>query len=379
MRGGANYRDAIVGSFPAVTAAAHATIGTGTFPRQHGITGHNIRDGAEVRKAYGTIGAADPSDIVVPTLADLWHDATGAWVGQVGYQIWHVGMLGAGGTERPADDLPVAVYFDEDGGLGWLPQNPDRFRLPAEVPGLEVFESLAADFTDPGWDAGYADWGNPHCCAPQIAAYQGDLIEATLDSEPIGEGATSLLYTTYKSPDYTGHVYGMASKWEELMLAAVDAEIGRTVEMLEARFPGEFVLIVTADHGQCPLPDSMDGVRLDPIQLERVIEQEFGAGFADAVQAVVPSEIYLDVEALRDAAATPDDVAAFLRHLTYRQNLGPYVPESAVQQDLLDRQEFAAVFATTYLDDLGDVARFGPTIYDDPEVDPGIPPASVLD
>ncbi len=379
MRGGANYRDAIVGSFPAVTAAAHATIGTGTFPRQHGITGHNIRDGEEVRKAYGTIGQADPGDIMVPTLADLWHEETGAWVGQIGYQIWHLGMLGRGRTGREPDDKPVAVYFDEAGDLGWLPHNPDLYRLPNRTPGLEVFASRAGGFTDPGWDPAYADWGNPHCCAPQIAGYQGDLIEATLDSEPVGQGAASLLYTTYKSPDYTGHVYGMSSKWEELMLAAVDDEIGRTVEMLEQRFPGEYVLIVTADHGQCPLPDDAGGVRLDPIQLERVIEQEFGAGFADAVQSVVPSEIYLHPRALRDAAATPEDVAAFLRRLTYRQNLGPYVPESAVQQHLLDREEFAAVFATSYLDELADVARFGPTIYDDPEIDPGIPPRSVLD
>ena len=75
MREGANYRNAITGSFPAVTACAHATIGTGAFPREHGITGHNIRDGAGVRKAYRTPGQADPSDILIPTLADLWHDA----------------------------------------------------------------------------------------------------------------------------------------------------------------------------------------------------------------------------------------------------------------------------------------------------------------
>ena len=49
------------------------------------------------------------------------------------------------------------------------------------------------------------------------------LLEATLMNEPIGEGDPSLLYTTFKSPDYTGHVYGMQSKWEGLMLQAVPA------------------------------------------------------------------------------------------------------------------------------------------------------------
>ena len=53
------------GRCPAVTACAHATIGTGTFPNQHGITGHNIRDGNTVRKAYRYAGLA-------PTPATSW-------------------------------------------------------------------------------------------------------------------------------------------------------------------------------------------------------------------------------------------------------------------------------------------------------------------
>ena len=58
--------------------------------------------------------------------------------------------------------------------------------------------------------------------------YQGDLIEATFDSEPIGRRrAPSLLSTTYKSPDYTGHVYDMGSKWTGLQLRAVDEQLGR--------------------------------------------------------------------------------------------------------------------------------------------------------
>jgi hypothetical protein len=213
---------------------------------------------------------------------------------------------------------------------------------------------------------------------PPIAGFQGDLLEAALVNEPIGASGPSLLYTTFKSPDYTGHVYGMASKWESVMINAVDAELGRLVDLLEARFPGEYALFVTADHGQCPLPDSMGGVRLDPIQLEATIEREFGAGLATAVQYTAPSEVYLDVEALRDAGASIDDVAASLRHLTYRQNLGPYVPASAIEQDLLDTEEFAAVLSSDFIARMGDPGRFGETVYAGEDVDPGIPPTSLL-
>jgi hypothetical protein len=169
----------------------------------------------------------------------------------------------------------------------------------------------------------------------------------------------------------------MASKWEGLMVNAVDAELGRLVDLLERRFPGEYVLFVTADHGQCPLPDSMDGVRLDPIQLESTVERSFGAGLGTAVQYTAPSEIYLDVDALRDADATPDDVAAALRTLTYRQNVGPYVPASAIEQELLDKEEFAAVLSADFIART-DPTTFGDTIYTGEDVDQGIPPTSLL-
>ena len=112
----------------------------------------------------------------------------------------------------------------------------------------------------------------------------------------------------------------MYSKWEGLDARAVDEQLGALVDHLEETFPGEYVLIVTADHGQCPLPDAVDGVRLDPIQLQDIDGASFGSGLGTAVQFMAPSEVYLNVKELRDAGATPDDVAAHLRHLTYRQN-----------------------------------------------------------
>ncbi|HET9672540.1 MAG TPA: alkaline phosphatase family protein, partial [Actinomycetota bacterium] len=189
MRDGANFRNAIHGSFPAVTASAHATLGTGAYPRTHGITGHNIRDGTKVRKSYGELGRAEPGDILVPTLADLWSDATGnrAWVGELGYQIWHLGMLGYGGPSRRAAARPVAVYWDEAGDpQGWRSQNDERYRMPSVVPSLDAFESYRASYVpnpdrNPGFDPSKPK--NLHCCSTPVIRFQGDLIEATLANE----------------------------------------------------------------------------------------------------------------------------------------------------------------------------------------------------
>ena len=383
MGQGANYRNAITGSFPAVTACAHATIGTGTFPSQHGITGHNIRDASKVRKAYGDAGHANPGDILIPTLADLWSDQTDnrAWVGEIGYQVWHMGMIGHGGASRSGDQRPVGVFWDEgaykhNGVGGWAPHNPDLFRMPLSAPGLDVYDEHLQAFTSPGWDQTFDPRGRKTpCCAPPVVRYQGDLIEGTLRHEPIGaSGVTDLLYINYKAPDYTGHIYNMKSEWESLILQEVDAQLGRLVATLDDLFPGEYALIVTADHGQCPMPDDVDGVRLDPVQLGSAIDQRFGGELVTTVQSVVPSEIYLHEGVLRVNGASIDDVAVALRDYRYRQNIGPYVPQSAIEQDLLDTREFSAVFSTTYLASLenADLSVFGETAFPDGDPD-GIP------
>jgi hypothetical protein len=378
MRESANYRNATVGSFPAVTACAHATIGTGAFPRTHGITGHNLRSDGRTTKAWGSPGQADPSFLLVPTLADAWNERTddGAWVGELGYQIWHLGMLGRGG-HRPLGDKPVAVLWDEDGGGGWIPQNPEIYRMPRSWPGIERLDELTTAYADPGVDDQYTLKGKKAmCCTPPIIEYQGDIIAAAFDSEPIGEGPnTSLLYINVKAPDYAGHVYNFLSLRQKFALLETDRQIARVAQILEERFaPGEYALIVTADHGQCPTVNLAGGVRLDPIQIQEDLEREFGRSMFGIIESVVPSEIYLSRRAMADAGITDADIAAWLRGYVYGENIGPYVPEEAIDRDRLDQRIFSAVFPVSYLEELAtaDISSLGAGVY---EGDPfGIPP-----
>ena len=75
----------------------------------------------------------------------------------------------------------------------------------------------------------------------------------------------------------------------------------------------------------------MDGVRLDPVQLGEDIDRRFGGELVTTVQSVVPSEIYMHEGVLQVNGATIDDVAVALRDYRYRQNIGPYVPLSAIE------------------------------------------------
>ena len=382
MREGATYRNAITGSFPAVTASAHATIGTGAFPRTHGITGHNVRRDGRPVKAWGEAGHIDPSFLLVPTLADRWtrHTENEAWVGELGYQVWHVGMLGRGG--RPRGQAPVGVYWDEQADGVWTPHHPELYRLPGSVPPPERLDELAAGFagTDPSpYDRWIKAAGKTMCCFPPIVRLQGELIEATLDSEPIGDDeVTDLLYINYKAPDYSGHVYNMDDPRQAEVLAAVDAELGGLADLLLDRFgPGGSVLIVTADHGQCPPIDENGGVRIDPIQLGEDLEAEFGTSVFELLENVAPSEVYLSSKALADTGASVEDVAAFIADYRYGQNIGPYVPRDAIARDRLGARTFAAVLPTTFIAELAarELATYGDTVY--PEADPDrIPPVA---
>jgi hypothetical protein len=330
-------------------------------------------------KAWGEPGQIDPSFLLEPTLADRWTEWTDdeAWVGEIGYQVWHVGLLGRGG--RPMGRAPVGVFWDEDGGGGWKPHHPTGYRLPNATPGLDRLAELTAGWEPPPPSPYDPTGKKAMCCFPPVVRYQGELIGATFESEQLGQDEVpDLLYLNFKAPDYAGHVYNMDDGRQAEVLGAVDAEIGRLVDLLTEGFgDGRSVLIVTADHGQCPEIDANGGVRIDPIQLEEDINAEFGTSVFGLVQMVAPSEVYLDPKALVDAGLSDRDVAAFLADYRYGDNIGPYVRPAAVRRDRLDERSFAAVLPASYIGELAasDLSRFGETVY--PQADPdGVPPVT---
>jgi len=372
MREGMSYRNAFMGSFPNVTASAHATIGTGAFPRTHGVPGHHVRYGDAVTPAWGGAGEVDPAYLLVPTLADVWAEETGgrAWIGELGYQVWHVGMIGAGGGGRP-----VGVYWDEAADR-WASHNEDLYRLPEAVPPKEMLiDLMRRRLGESRARALLAEGGRALCCDPPIVRYQGALIEATLDAERVGRHeATDLLAINYKAPDYAGHTYNMLGRETGVALAAVDEEIGRLARSLARRFdPGEYVLIVTADHGQCPLIEDAGGVRLDTTAFQRDIEARFGRALRPLVENIRPSEVFLHAGALWEAGITTAEIATAFAGYRYRDNLEPYVPPDVIDRGRLEREQFAGVLSGDWIEGLGDAAvtRAGAGAY--LEADPGVP------
>ena len=383
MGEGANFRNAITGSFPAVTACAHATIGTGAFPRTHGITGHNIRDGDGVRKAYGNAGTGRPvrhpgADAGRPLVQRDRRQRP--WVGELGYQVWHLGMLGHGGKNRPRGDKPVAVYWAEDDpGLG-SPTTPTCSGCRRRCRGWACSTHTGRPSPPPpSPDDSRPTGSEAPCCTPPIVQYPGRSHRGRvrLRADRHRRGPDGLLYINFKAPDYAGHVYGMFSKWT--VLAEVDAQLGRLVALLEDRFPDGYALIVTADPRPVPAarrrrrracrPDgARQGHRGEVPRRPLSPGPERGARRRSTCNP----------QALDDLGITRGDVAAFLRDYRYGENIGPYIHDDAIEHDLLDNAEFAAVFATAFLETLrgADLSHLGATRFTDGDFPMPDPPTA---
>ena len=95
-REGTSYLNAVVGSSPSITPATHSSLGTGAYPRRHGVTAIEYRDDAgNVNTAFAK---RDPSGLDLTTFADEIDRELGnePLAGLIGWRSWHQGMLGHG-------------------------------------------------------------------------------------------------------------------------------------------------------------------------------------------------------------------------------------------------------------------------------------------
>jgi hypothetical protein len=372
----ATFTNATVGSSPSVTAAVHPTMGTGAYPATHGMPDNTVRlPGGDVGDAY--LGRADPALLRVDGLADAWSRATGgaAWTGVVATESWHLGMLGRG-AETPEDPRPVAVLWNRREGRFFT--NPDRYRLPESLPSVEalVERVRALDASDGALDGRWMgnDLDDPDVLVgtPAFAAFQGRAALEVLRREPVGhDGVTDLLFVELKSTDRGAHVWNLIGEEQPHVLRAQDEVMRDLVSLLDERVGrGRYVLGLTADHGLTPLPEEAGGLRIHPDAIAGAVEERFGP----IVQAVTPSNLFLDAEELEALGVRTDVVARAVGDLRFLDGLPEGADVDAFPPELLERRIFAGVFPAPFVTSLtaGRVASFGPGVY--PEGDLTSPP-----
>jgi predicted AlkP superfamily pyrophosphatase or phosphodiesterase len=368
------YTNATIGSAPSITGALHSTFGTGSYPRDHGIPGNQMRnEDDEVVDTW--LDNEDPRYLKLPTISDVWDKANDnkPVVAAVAYEGWHLGMLGHGSLEE-GGDKDIAVVWDAE-EQEWS-TNPDYYTLPSylqttDIPRLESYEQRLDPrdgLTDGTWFGHTLDQLQEPTVRPGTPAFvrfTGDATEQVFDKEPFGkDNITDLMWVELKSPDYAGHAWNVTRPEQGDVLAETDAQIGRFKKMLDRKVgKGNYVFAISADHGQQPLPDLFGGWRINNIELQKDIDRRFGDGI---VLKVTPVDIYFHLDKVADDDVSLDDIARFIGSYTLRDNIAEDQPGAdRVPESRLDEVLFAGAFSGDYIESLdpSKIEGFGDSDY----------------
>jgi type I phosphodiesterase/nucleotide pyrophosphatase len=360
----ANFTNATVGSSPSITPSIHANIGTGDFPKTHGITDVRMRvNGKMVDAEEGD----SPRYLRTSTIGDLWDKANGnlPLVGLFARDAWHLGMLGHGAFTKGGDkDLAV---LDNLGGINFH-TNEDYYYMPAYMEGTEGLDEAAQEVDLRDGEADQSWLGNPILpfdgrirYTPAWNIYQTQKLTQLLENEGFGaDEVPDLFYTNYKSVDLAGHEWGMTEPEVRDDIASQDAELPVILHELN-RLVGKnnYVLALTADHGMQPYPDVTGGWSINTEEMTKDIEQRF-----DKVTPNVPIvlsnrgyQYIMNTNEMKKNDVTPDQVAAFIRGYRIKDNVVPGSSLPAAFKDKGNQRLFLTALTPPELKDALDCAE----------------------
>jgi arylsulfatase A-like enzyme len=322
MDNGVSYLHADVGSSPSVTPAVHTTLGTGDFPDVHGVTGVPVRDeNGEVVDSFND--GKSSRFIEIPAVAELWDEANDneALVAMVGYEPWHLGMIGQG-AERDGGDHDAAVWVNR-GSNHWV-TNRSHYSIPHTFLDQSDLSDRLNELdpsdgeVDDRWQRIPLDEQSRIEETPAFIEHHGQKLVDLFEEDGYGQDpVTDLLFTNFKQVDRVAHYYNMTAPEVRDVMVATDAQLQVLVDELETMVGhGNYVLVVTADHGMQPDVDDLGTYAIDPNEVERDIAARFGP----VVRAVWPTEVFLLEDEMDARGVTVDDVATYLGDYRMRDN-----------------------------------------------------------
>jgi hypothetical protein len=315
-REGAWFSAARITVLPTVTGVGHATIGTGTDPRIHGITVNTLFNRA-TGKEQPAYDALDPQELMALTLADAWNLATdgrAVIIGQGGAIRATAGLVGRGSCLVGARKVFAASYGGADGG--WE-TNPACYTMPPGLSGLTARRV---------WETARGTWlGHDIASASKFRAsslfqkYEAEALRAVVTASTAGaDEIADLVMVNMKGPDYAAHAYGPASAELKETLAELDRQITAYLALVDAKAgPGRSLTVITADHGTPGEP--APGHRHYLEEIVPLINARFDpAGkvvqyYGDAAN----NQIYVDTAHLRSLGFSLKDMAVMLEGLEY--------------------------------------------------------------
>jgi len=384
---GAWFRDAAYPYAATETCVGHSTISTGALPATHGMIANSWWDreaqkmvtctsdpkAKNVGYAGANVKGGDSAwRMEVPAFAEELKFQGGGATHVVTFSLkaraaitmaghkadavtWFDGGTGAWttsnvyGTTLPfIDDYAKAHPAKQDYGKTWA------LSLPKSA---YIYDEKAAGAVPPdGWEStfphplrGKATGGEPDgdfyeewATSPFADTYLTRLAETSVDALGLGKGGgTDFLGVSYSSVDYVGHTFGPRS-WEiQDILVRLDKDLGELFTYLDKKVGrGNYVVVLTADHGVVPVPEDMQktgadaGVlRIAELQerMEKALEP-FNLG-KPAIARITGSDVYFAPGVYDRMRSNPDAMKAAVE----TARMQPGVAEVYRAEELWDR------------------------------------------
>ncbi|MDQ4095107.1 MAG: alkaline phosphatase family protein [Actinomycetota bacterium] len=372
---GTSYVNATIGSAPAITGAIHATFGTGVYPIEHGLPGNQMRS-PEGENVDTWLEEADGRYLESVTVSELWDEQNRnkPTVGTISYEGWHLGMIGKGAL-REEGDKDVAALWHHEENEWWI--NEEYYELPralreTDVERLERYEQALdprdglVDGTWFGHTLDELQETNVRPGHPGFVRLTGDAVIDTMRETKLGsDNLTDMFWVEMKMPDFAGHLWNMVNPEQADVLRETDRQIARFKAELDRTVgKGNYLIMISADHGQQPFPDLLGGWRINTNELEKDIVAEFG----DVIEKVTTTDVFMDMEALEREGLELDEVATWLSGYTIGENVPEARPGAdRVPESRLDERIFAAAFSTDYIQSIDESAieEFGDSDYEE--------------
>jgi hypothetical protein len=410
-----------------MTGPGHATLATGCPPATHGIITNEWYDrrSGEVycaalprfeqvpptlgkAKKKGSTGGGAPGRLLSPTIADALKEATDGKGRVVSLSLKDRSSILPGGR-RP----DVCYWMDKDGRFV-----TSTYYRDAPHAWVTVFnQSGAADrWRDKTWerlraDVDYARWSGPDDAPGEglgAEKYQGrtfphpfdggpkklkrdyyaaltnspfgndlllDFARRAIEEEKLGCRETpDLLLLSFSSNDLVGHAWGPDSQEVLDTTLRTDLIIKELLALLDEKVgEGKYTLVLSADHGICPLPEASraagrEAIRINPGPLRKGAEAYLDATFSTVanttagtggwIEASVNSMFYFNHKLLASRHVKQGDAEAAVARWLVRQ---PGIEAAFTLTDLMSGRSESdplrdKVLASFHKDRSGDVS-----------------------
>jgi predicted AlkP superfamily pyrophosphatase or phosphodiesterase len=321
------------------TAQGHIAIGTGAFPKDHGISSNYVWEGGAGSdvNAFTVFTPPAPYMMKSPTLGDFWLRASKNQGMLLSYCWADRAAMGMGGHGSffKGNKKPFVFWFNPKAGT--FETNPAHFALPAYLAdATPVPYGKAIAGPDGTWMEHPLQTASDIIPTPAFPRFEADQLSQVFEREPLGQDdVPDLVYVTLKSTDNAGHMYGQESEEAGAILAEQDRQFERLFNQLVKKVGAENIVVaLTADHGGPPLPELSGGKRLYTVKFLQDLNARFDktADGVDLAESVGSTQLWVDQRQMAASHVTLADLKRFIAQ--YRVDGQPFFEQVLTRDEL---------------------------------------------